>query len=790
MPRSKPRKRRTADITNPGDDRRDDVLQKSDMKNAKFEAYYIEQLAMGHDEWNKFLNTCREPLPSTFRISGSRETAAVLTSVVQKTYIPHLTDVVFEDQPIPPPMPLPWYPNGLGWQFNVPKKALRRSPEFKKFHSFLVFETEVGNITRQEAVSMLPPLFLDVEPHHVVLDMCAAPGSKTSQLLESLHSSQSLLESRVPPGLLIANDSDYKRTHLLIHQTARLPSPAFVVTNVDASIFPTLSLPPENTADSSERKTRSSTLLFDRILCDVPCSGDGTVRKNVGIWKKWNAMDGNGLHALQLRILQRAMRMLRRGGKVVYSTCSLNPVENEAVVAEALRTVPGFELVDVSELLPSLIRRPGLTKWLPTIGRDLQFSETYENYIASLPGGKGTARLARSHWPPAEELGLDRCIRIYPHLQDTGGFFIAVLQHRQSTTTPKYSVTVPSSRLCLLSNTREGKRTAEEVAEVPDVKKARLESDDDVLMAPTTELPTATGLEPSDPPTAVAGPATQVQKQKETGTGDYVFKEMPYTFVSPSDPTVESCKQQFSLAPDFPSFNLLVRNPAGEPARSLYLTNDLVRAVLSANDYKRARIMTAGTKIFTRQEGGFGHRGDGDREDGADKVPRFRLLSEGLPVVLPYINPDTIIDTDMTALRPLLESYYPLLSAFDEAFQRGVGSRRQGSHVVRFKAGSSDRASLTHDLVLPIWKSTSSAVLMIDKKAKSALCLRVFGEDFTVAGRQANTRKTGKNKSNEEAAQEVVVPGDGQDDEVPDTDTDTETEGIASRLAVSGKASA
>ena len=93
------------------------------------------------------------------------------------------------------------YPKGLAWQLNVPKKALRKSPEFKKFHSFLVFETEVvrshrpiycthddslnvcskGNITRQEAVSMLPPLFLDVEPHHVVLDMCAAPGSKVSR---------------------------------------------------------------------------------------------------------------------------------------------------------------------------------------------------------------------------------------------------------------------------------------------------------------------------------------------------------------------------------------------------------------------------------------------------------------------------------------------------------------------------------------------------------------------------------------------------------------------------------
>jgi multisite-specific tRNA:(cytosine-C5)-methyltransferase len=119
-----------------------------------------------------------------------------------------------------------------------------------------------------------------------------------------------------------------------------------------------------------------------------------------------------------------------------------------------------------------------------------------------------------------------------------------------------------------------------------------------------------------------------------------------------------------------------VRNPEGEPARSLYLTNNLVRAVLSKNDYRRMRVMTAGTKIFTRQEGGFGRAGADGGEEVVEKVPRFRLLSEGLPVVLPYIIPESIIDTDLPALRRLLETYYPLLSGFDEAFQRDLGAKR------------------------------------------------------------------------------------------------------------------
>jgi 16S rRNA C967 or C1407 C5-methylase (RsmB/RsmF family) len=75
-------------------------------------------------------------------------------------------------------------------------------------------------------------------------------------------------------------------------------------------------------------------ILFDRILCDVPCSGDGTIRKALDIWRRWTPGNGNGLHPLQLRIALHACQMLKVGGRLVYSTCTFNPVEDEAVVAE------------------------------------------------------------------------------------------------------------------------------------------------------------------------------------------------------------------------------------------------------------------------------------------------------------------------------------------------------------------------------------------------------------------------------------------------------------------------
>lgn len=706
---------------------RTDILNKSDMENERFTAYYKAQNIVPENEWESFMSALRQHLPTTFRVVGSRQIATSLNETIKNTHVPSLSEVVFEGQHVPPPVQIPWYPDGLAWQFNVPKKVLRKSEEFKKFHSFLVFETEVGNISRQEAVSMLPPLFLDVLPHHKVMDMCAAPGSKTAQLLEALHAQDSLTATAIPSGLLLANDSDNKRTHLLIHQSARLPSPALMVTNLDASIYPILKVP------SAEGQLEQ--LRFDRILCDVPCSGDGTIRKNIGIWKTWQPMDGNGLHALQLRILQRAMKLLKSDGRIVYSTCSLNPVENEAVIADALKANTDFYLVDVSTRHPELKRRPGLTTWWPSVNRESTTSyETYQDFLNS-PHAQSNTKLTEGHWPPKEfeSLNLHRCLRIYPHLQDSGGFFIAVLERRLQ---GEYTSGVGT-------NIRERKREAGYPDEVPETKRLRLTDEHVKLeMEEMTHLPTIEAevqimdmeLKAEKDPSAeestpsISNKAGKIKKGKAT-EGVISFKEQPYTFLAPGDSILLNCIERLSLNSEFPSSNVLVRNPRGDAVRSLYLTNDLVKAVVENNEYTRIRLMAAGTKVFTKQ----------DAAKGVE--PQFRILGEGLPVVLTYVDPSTIITADLTSLKTLVQSYYPLCSSFTTPFRFIVEARPVGSHVVRFPPEKLDNGTMTNELVLPIWKSNVSLTLMMDKKAKSALSLRLFGADITTAGRDAAQQK-------------------------------------------------
>jgi multisite-specific tRNA:(cytosine-C5)-methyltransferase len=122
------------------------------------------------------------------------------------------------------------------------------------------------------------------------------------------------------------------------------------------------------------------------------------------------------------------------------------------------------------------------------------------------------------------------------------------------------------------------------------------------------------------------------------------------------------------------------------------LTNDIVKALVLHNDYTRIRLTACGTKIFTKQEGG----------KGIDA--QFRILGEGLPVVLPYTDPNSIINADVAVLKSLLATQYPLCTTFDEPFRSIVEKTGwftispselylfkfipvQGSHLVRFMIG-------------------------------------------------------------------------------------------------------
>jgi multisite-specific tRNA:(cytosine-C5)-methyltransferase len=618
----------------------------------------------------------------------------------------------------------------------TPKQVIRRFAPFASFQKFLVAETDVGNISRQEVVSMIPPLLMDLRPGMTCLDMCAAPGSKSAQLMEMIHTGEEdamlqvakqvkeggasaepfgpegLADDGRTTGLLIANDSDHKRAHMLVHQMKRLSSPNLIVTNHDATMFPSIRLPPLPAAEGKVAPNRY--LKFDRILADVPCTGDGTARKNVGVWKDWTPQNAVGLHAVQVRILVRALQMLKVGGRVVYSTCSLNPIENEAVVSSAIERCGGLDnvnIVDCKDQLPGLKRATGLKSW-KVQDRENRFWSTWdevEKHRAE-SGITGLGRIGEGMFPPSSDLPLERCMRVYPHMQDTGGFFITVLEKKSeirakpedsTKVIPKGTVAALSEELDkkngeplekiealddLVPHDAEAELERQKSASVAEAThqlpysatnqvstKRDAESLEDGLPVKRTKLDNGTEVVIGDRPVHQPPPLQQEQESEVPETSDATpgpgadtpqasapeqakpLKrkpgqpiEEPFRYIDPNHEELEPIYKYFELSDRFPRDRFMVRNADATPTRTVYYTSALARDILVANQGHGLKFVHCGVKMFVKQ--------DAQRPD----VCRWRIQTDGLRLVEPWLGPARAVTlTQKETFHKLLVEMFP-----------------------------------------------------------------------------------------------------------------------------------
>jgi NOL1/NOP2/sun family putative RNA methylase len=299
------------------------------------------------DDPEAFYSACERPLPAVVRVNTIKTTVERAREALEEV------GMTYE--------PAGWHPGLLFLPDAQP------GANWPYVHGWL---------HGQEEVSAVPARVLDPQPGERVWDACAAPGSKTTQLA-------ALMDDE---GLVVATDNNIGRVSALRSNTERLGVTNVAVTVEDArnhSLKPVTSLPDE------PGPTAADGVLYDRALVDVPCSCEGTVRKNPDVLEEWSFAQVEGVAGVQKGVLRRAVQATRQGGTVVYATCTFAPEENEAVLDYALSEEP-CRLVAFDLPLES---SPGITDWE---------GDSFDDSVT-------------------------RAKRIYPHQNDTGGFFCAKL---------------------------------------------------------------------------------------------------------------------------------------------------------------------------------------------------------------------------------------------------------------------------------------------------------------------------------------------------------------------------
>ena len=198
--------------------------------------------------------------------------------------------------------PVPWEPAGYYYDPEA-------RPGLHVYH-------EAGVYYLQEASAMAPVALLDPQPGETICDLCAAPGGKTTQIAGRM----------AGEGFLLCNEINPKRAKILSRNIERMAVSNALVTNEH----------PENLAKRFGG-------FFDRVLVDAPCSGEGMFRKEEAAITDWSVETVQMCARRQAEILHSAARMVKPGGRLVYSTCTFAPEEDELAVAAFLEAHPEFE---------------------------------------------------------------------------------------------------------------------------------------------------------------------------------------------------------------------------------------------------------------------------------------------------------------------------------------------------------------------------------------------------------------------------------------------------------------
>ena len=258
------------------------------MEQLQFKEKFIERYSKLTD-WNKFEKASSEWLRKSIRVNTLKISIVDLKKRLEKQGF-KLT-------------PIPWCKEGF-WI------------EGERTDLGNLLEHALGYFYVQESASMIPPIVLDAQENDVVLDVAAAPGSKTTQIGQSMNNT----------GIIVANDVTGDRLASLGINVQRMGLKNIVLTK------------------SQGQHIKGQ---FDKILLDAPCSGTGTIMKSARSAMDWNPGLIERLSGLQKKLAAVAFNNLKNNGVLVYSTCTMEPQENEGVVSWLLEKFPNAKLEEI-----------------------------------------------------------------------------------------------------------------------------------------------------------------------------------------------------------------------------------------------------------------------------------------------------------------------------------------------------------------------------------------------------------------------------------------------------------